>query len=123
MSACAPLPDDDTEEVKPVAAESEDDGFEAEPDEAKEIDQVADEIVIADDDDENPASRMTNSASTSPKTRTISRKTPTTCRSWRTTTAMTISVSSTAFPKRARTTTKLGPRKLEKALDRAFASH
>ncbi len=52
----APLPDDDTEEVKPVAAESEDDGFEAEPDEAKEIDQVADEIVIADDDDENPAS-------------------------------------------------------------------
>jgi uncharacterized protein (TIGR02300 family) len=57
VRARAPLPDDDEVEEKPVAPVADEDGFEAEPDEAKEIDQAgADDLVVADDDDdEGPA--------------------------------------------------------------------
>jgi uncharacterized protein (TIGR02300 family) len=49
------VPDDEVEQVKaPVAAEAED-GFEAEPDEAPELDAVVDEpAILADDDSEEP---------------------------------------------------------------------
>lgn len=52
-----PLPDDDEHEAKPAAAVADEDGFEAEPDDAPEIDQPgADDLVVAGDDDEGPAS-------------------------------------------------------------------
>ena len=47
------LPEEETEEEKPVAAAAEEDGFEAEPDEAPELDAVVDDPpLIADDDTE-----------------------------------------------------------------------
>jgi uncharacterized protein (TIGR02300 family) len=55
VRARAPLPDDDAEqEKKPVAAESED-GFEAEPDEAPELDAVVNDPPILADDDTDEA--------------------------------------------------------------------
>jgi uncharacterized protein (TIGR02300 family) len=55
VRARAVLPDDEVEE-KPAAVVADEDGFEAEPDEAKEIDQGGDEVIVTpDDDDEGPA--------------------------------------------------------------------
>ena len=52
VRARAPLPEDDTIEEKPKVAEEVEDGFEAEPDEAKELDApIDDPPLIADDDD------------------------------------------------------------------------
>lgn len=54
VRARAPLPEDDIEEDKVKAApEDNEDGFEAEPDEAPELDAAADEppLVTSDDDD------------------------------------------------------------------------
>src|ERR1700761_8808265 len=49
----APLPEEDTEEVKPAEAEAEEDeGFEAEPDEAKELDEGADAEPLVTDEEE-----------------------------------------------------------------------
>ncbi len=51
----APLPEDDTVEVKPAAAESEDD-FEAEAETAPELDEVAEaDPIDTGDEDEDPA--------------------------------------------------------------------
>ncbi len=53
VRARVPLPEDDAEEEKPKVAEEVEDGFEAEPDEAKELDAaIEDAPLIADDDDE-----------------------------------------------------------------------
>jgi len=54
VRARVPLPEDDAVEDKPKVAEEEsEDGFEAEPDEAKELDAAIDDApLIADDDDE-----------------------------------------------------------------------
>ncbi len=57
VRARAVLPDDDAEEEKvPVVAESED-GFEAEPEDAPELDAVVDEppLITSDDDDDGDA--------------------------------------------------------------------
>ena len=57
VRARAILPEDDVEETKVVAPEAEvEDGFEPEPDEAKELDEVVDEppLVSGDDDDVEP---------------------------------------------------------------------
>ncbi len=52
VRARAPMPEDDAEEEKPKVAEEVEDGFEAEPDEAPELDApVDDPPLIADDDD------------------------------------------------------------------------
>ena len=50
VRARAPIPEDDAEEAKPVAAEVED-GFEAEPDDAPELDAVVDDPPLISDDD------------------------------------------------------------------------
>ena len=55
VRARVPLPEDDAVEEKPKVAEEEEveDGFEAEPDEAKELDAAIDDApLIADDDDD-----------------------------------------------------------------------
>ena len=46
------VPEDDEVETKPVATDE--DGFEAEPAEAKEIDQGGDEVIVTPDDDDGP---------------------------------------------------------------------
>src|SRR5450432_1036213 len=54
VRARAILPEDDAEEEKVVApAADAEDGFEAEPDEAKELDEVVDEPPLVTDDDED----------------------------------------------------------------------
>ena len=53
VRARVPIPEDDAEEAKPAPAEVED-GFEAEPDDAPELDAVVDDPpLIADDDAED----------------------------------------------------------------------
>lgn len=53
VRARVPLPEDDAEEEKPKVAEEVEDGFEAEPDDAKELDAaIEDAPLIADDDDD-----------------------------------------------------------------------
>jgi uncharacterized protein (TIGR02300 family) len=53
VRARAVLPEDDAEEAKVVAPVETGDGFEAEPDEAPELDAAVDEVpLISDDDDE-----------------------------------------------------------------------
>ncbi len=57
VRARTPLPEDDEVEEKPAAAAESEDGFEAEPDDAPEIDQPGPEdlLVTDDDDEEGPA--------------------------------------------------------------------
>jgi uncharacterized protein (TIGR02300 family) len=55
VRARAPLPEDDEVEEKPVVAPEVEDGFEAEPDDAPEIDQPGPEdLLVTDDDEEGP---------------------------------------------------------------------
>jgi uncharacterized protein (TIGR02300 family) len=54
VRARVPTPEDDTEEEKVVAVESED-GFEAEPDEAPELDAAVDEPPLITDEDSDEA--------------------------------------------------------------------
>ncbi len=53
VRARAPVPEDEVEEEKPKVAEEVEDGFEAEPDEAPELDAAVDDApLIVDDDDD-----------------------------------------------------------------------
>lgn len=47
------LPEDDEAEQKPAAAPADEDGFESEPDDAKEIDQADPEDLVTSDDDDD----------------------------------------------------------------------
>lgn len=57
VRARAPLPEDDVEEEKVKAVPDNEDGFEAEPEEAPELDAAVDEppLITSDDDDEGDA--------------------------------------------------------------------
>ena len=55
VRARAIVPEDDAEEEKPVVAADTEDGFEAEPDEAPELDAPVDDPPLTSDDDVDPA--------------------------------------------------------------------
>ncbi len=55
VRARSTVPDDDAEEEKPTVAAESEDGFEAEPDEAPELDAVVDDPPLISDDDAEEA--------------------------------------------------------------------
>jgi uncharacterized protein (TIGR02300 family) len=100
-----PLPEEEVEEVKPVEAEAEDDGFEAEAEEAPELDEGVEAnrwkppTTTRTRPKRRRPRRTTRLASTSPRTRISRRPTTTRCRSSTTTRTISPKTRSTACRK------------------------